>query len=95
LVDMCPQANLSEIVLGGNGIGSDRLDNLIQEGKTIGGYFDSRINSPQSKTGNEADFLIDASLVNDNLPDGIYLIAGDPSLELQAQVINQISTQSL
>jgi CO dehydrogenase nickel-insertion accessory protein CooC1 len=24
VVDMCPQANLSEIMLGGNGIGSDR-----------------------------------------------------------------------
>ena len=46
LVDMCPQANLSEIVLGGNGIGSGRLEKLIQERKTIGGYFDSRINSP-------------------------------------------------
>jgi len=95
LVDMCPQANLSEIVLGGNGIGSERLDKLIHDRKTIGGYFDSRINSPHSRTGNEADFLIDARLVNDNLPKGIYLIAGDPSLELQAQVINQISSQSL
>ena len=95
LVDMCPQANLSEIVLGGNGIGSDRLDKLIHEGQTIGGYFDARINSPHSKTNKEVDFLIDTRLVNNNLPRGVYLIAGDPSLELQAQVINQISTQSL
>ncbi|MGB8276768.1 MAG: ParA family protein [Methylovirgula sp.] len=95
LVDMCPQANLSEIVLGGNGIGSDRLDKLIQQRKTIGGYFDSRINSPHSRTSKEVEFLIDARLVNDNLPKGVYLIAGDPSLELQAQVINQISSQSL
>jgi chromosome partitioning protein len=57
LVDMCPQANLSEIVLGGNGIGSDRLDGLIQARKTIGGYFDTRINSPHSKTGKESDYL--------------------------------------
>jgi cellulose biosynthesis protein BcsQ len=95
LVDMCPQANLSEIVLGGNGIGSDRLDKYIKNRKTIGGYFDSRINSPHSKTGKELDFLLDARLVNDNLPKGVYLIAGDPSLELQAQVINQISSQTL
>ena len=86
---------LSEIVLGGNGIGSDRLDKLIKERKTIGGYFDSRINSPHSKTGKELDFLLDARLINENLPKGIYLIAGDPSLELQAQVINQISSQTL
>jgi chromosome partitioning protein len=79
LVDMCPQANLSEIVLGGNGIGSDRLDKLIKERRTIGGYFDSRINSPHSKTGNEIQYLLDARLINENLPRGVYLVAGDPS----------------
>ena len=95
IVDMCPQANLSEIVLGGNGIGAERLDLLIKERKTVGGYFDTRINSPHSKTGHEADYLIDARLTNSRLPRGIFLLAGDPSLELQAQVINQISSQTL
>lgn len=95
LVDMCPQANLSEIVLGGNGIGSERLDGLIKDRQTIGGYFDSRINSPHSITQKEVEFLLDARLINDNLPKGVYLVAGDPSLELQAQVINQISSQTL
>lgn len=95
LVDMCPQANLSEIVLGGNGIGSERLDGLIRERQTIGGYFDTRINSPHSRTGHETDYLRDGHLINDNLPKGVHLIAGDPSLELQAQVINQISSQTL
>jgi chromosome partitioning protein len=95
LVDMCPQANLSEIVLGGNGIGSDRLDKFIKDRKTVGGYFDSRISSPHSKTGKETDYLLDARLINENLPKGVYLVAGDPSLELQAQVINQISSQTL
>jgi chromosome partitioning protein len=95
LVDMCPQANLSEIVLGGNGIGSERLDSLIKERKTIGGYFDSRINSPHSKTGKELNYLLDARMINSTVPEGVYLIAGDPSLELQAQVINQISSQTL
>jgi chromosome partitioning protein len=95
VVDMCPQANLSEIILGGNGIGSERLDNLIKERKTIGGYFDARINSPHSTTGSELDYLLDARLINSRLPKGVFLVAGDPSLELQAQVINQISGQTL
>ena len=80
---------------GGNGIGSERLDLLIREHRTIGGYFDSRINSPHSKTGKELEYLLDAGLINSALPQGVYLIAGDPSLELQAQVINQISSQTL
>lgn len=95
VVDMCPQANLSEIILGGNGIGSERLDTLIRDRKTVGGYFDTRINSPHERTGKEVDFLVKAKTFNPELPDNLYLLAGDPSLELQAQVINQISGQAL
>lgn len=95
VVDMCPQANLSEIILGGNGIGSERLDALIRDRKTIGGYFDTRINSPHTKSGTEKDYLIDARVFNGNLPAKLFLIAGDPTLEIQAQVINQISGQTL
>jgi chromosome partitioning protein len=86
LVDMCPQANLSEIVLGGNGSGSKKLDALISKRETIGGYFDTRISSPQSATGNELDYLLDAQTVNKKLPKGVYLIVGDPSLELQLKL---------
>lgn len=95
VVDMCPQASLSEIVLGGNGIGSERLDALIKERKTVGGYFDTRINSPHERTGKESSFIIKAKTHNPELPDNVFLLAGDPSLELQAQVINQISGQAL
>lgn len=95
VADMCPQANLSEIILGGNGIGSERLDQLIKERKTIGGYFDSRIKSPHGKTDHENEFLIKAHTYNPNLPKNLYLLAGDPSLELQSQVISQISGQLL
>ena len=43
IADMCPQANLSEIVLGGNGAGARALEQEIKKRKTIGGYFDSQI----------------------------------------------------
>ena len=97
LVDMCPQANLSEVVLGGNGAGSERLATLLKDKHrlTIGGYFDSRITSPHQQTGSESDYLIAASSLNNNLSRNLYLIAGDPSLEIQAQVISQISGQTL
>ena len=72
VVDMCPQANLSEIILGGNGIGSTRLDALIKDRKTVGGYFDTRINSPHQKTGQESDFIIKARTDNDELPDNLF-----------------------
>ena len=59
MFDLCPQANLSEIVLGGNGTGADKLSGLISAHKTIGGYFDERISSPQRITGQETSYLIE------------------------------------
>ncbi len=96
-VDMCPQANLSEILLGGNGEGSRSLEAILSEKarQTIGGYFDERINSPQKMTGDETSYTIQLNKYNSNLPDNTYLICGDPSLELQAQVVNQIGSQTL
>jgi len=98
LVDMCPQANLSEIVLGGNGKGSEKLVNILSKGnerKTIGGYLDSRISSPHQITGDETSFLLHLKDYNDDLPQNLFLICGDPSLEIQAQVISQIGGQTL
>ncbi|ABB40542.2 ATPase domain protein [Oleidesulfovibrio alaskensis G20] len=97
LADMCPQANLSEIILGGNGKGNANLEARLAQDKrkTIGGYFDERIASPHQVTGNETSYLIAASDYNQELPDNVYLLCGDPSLELQAQVINQIGSQTL
>ncbi len=97
LVDMCPQANLSEIVLGGNGKGAERLQKLLSDNdrKTVGGYFDTRIASPHRTTGSETDYLINAKEHNRNLPANLWIIVGDPSLELQAQVISQIGGQTL
>jgi len=96
VIDLCPQANVSEIILGGNGRGSTILDTLLNHKptrQTIGGYFDDRISSPYKLTGTETGYLINpfAMGYNKNLPKNLFLIAGDPSLELQAQVINQIS----
>jgi len=97
VVDMCPQANLSEIVLGGNGGGAKILSEILasKNRKTIGGYFDARIDSPQKKTNNETKYLLRGHDYNKHLPKNLWLIAGDPSLELQAQVISQIGGQTL
>lgn len=98
LVDMCPQANLSEIVLGGNGKGSKNLTKILADGanrKTIGGYLDSRIASPHQMTGDETSFLLKIDDYNNYIPKNLFLICGDPSLEIQAQVISQIGGQTL
>jgi cellulose biosynthesis protein BcsQ len=98
IMDLCPQANVSEMILGGDGIGSQNLAALLGQTprKTIGGYFDDRIGSPHTATGNASSYLIsNLGQYNSNLPSNIHLVAGDPSLELQAQAINQIGVQIL
>ena len=96
VVDMCPQANLSEILLGGNSRGSEILEQCIREDKTVGGYINLRIESPHNKvTGKDTDFFINVNSHNPKIPSNLYLIAGDPQLEIQAQVMNQISSQTL
>lgn len=97
IVDMCPQANVSEVVLGGNGKGAVELQKLLsaKNRQTIGGYFDERISSPHKITGNETNFILQANNFNKNLDANVFLVAGDPSLEIQAEAINQIAGQTL
>ena len=96
VVDMCPQANLSEILLGGNSAGSAKLEQCIKDKKTIGGYINLRIESPHNKiTGQDESFFINIHDYNKEISSNLYLVAGDPQLEIQAQVMNQISSQTL
>lgn len=98
VIDMCPQANVSEIFLGGDGKGAEKLAALLEVGanrKTIGGYFDSRIDPLKHVAGKEADFCRNIHEDNEHIPKNLYLVAGDPSLEIQVAVINQIAAQSL
>ena len=82
LVDMCPQANLSEIALGGNGAGSRILQEFIDEDErhTVGGYFDERIESPHKLSETESKYIVYVAEYNSNVPENLSLIAGDPSL---------------
>lgn len=91
VVDMCPQANLSEIFLGGNGDGGEQVNEHIQSNKSVGGYFDLRVANPFQTTGQETAFFININEINAHIPDNMYLAIGSPKLEILAQVINQLS----
>ncbi len=98
-IDMCPQANLSELFLGGlNFGGSKRL--LERQGQvpraSVGGYFQLRLPSPYSAPPFEAtDFLTAPVNYNVNIPKNIDLICGDPLLELQANAINTLANNQI
>jgi cellulose biosynthesis protein BcsQ len=91
-IDVCPQANLSELLLGGlNQGGSEVL--LMRQGTiqraTIGGYFQLRLPSPYSvPLFNPRDYLTKPHEYNQYIQDNIDLLCGDAMLELQSNAIS-------
>lgn len=98
-IDICPQANLSELFLGGlTNAGSKTL--LQRQGLTprcsLGGYFQLRLPSPYSIPNFSAiDFITTPSSYNQAVPKNISLVCGDPLLELQANAVNTLSNQQI
>ncbi|MBB5275138.1 cellulose biosynthesis protein BcsQ [Rhizobium rosettiformans] len=99
VIDVCPQANLSELLLGGlEGNGSDNL--LKVQGRTpratVGGYFQSRLPSPYSFGSIPVgDYLVVPSQYNSLIPGNIVLLAGDPLLELQANSMSTLANNQI
>ena len=98
-VDACPQANLSELFLGGlTGHGGQQL--LARHGQnprcSLGGYFQVRLPSPYNLPNFVArDFVTVPSQYNASVPANIDLVCGDPMLELQANAINTLSNTQI
>ena len=99
VIDMCPQANLSELLLGGlSNNGSARL--LERQGLTprcsIGGYFDSRLPAPFSPPKIDTQsYITHPYKYNSAIPKKIDLVCGDPLLELQAIAMNTLANADL
>lgn len=98
-IDMCPQANLSELFLGGlDNNGSRNL--LGRQGLvprcSVGGYFQLRLPAPfTAPTFSIQDFFTKPITYNSNVPENIDLFAGDPLLELQANAINTLANTQI
>lgn len=98
-VDLCPQANLSELMLGGlNNNGSEKL--LARYGLTprcsLGGYFEMRLPSPYAPPAFDAhDFITTPYAYNSGVGRNIDLVCGDPLLELQANAVNTLANQNI
>lgn len=99
-IDLCPQANLSELLLGG----------LIQGGaanlaalfvgpvrRSIGGYFQHRFTSPYAPPPGIllSHYCCVPSNHNVRLPANITLLAGDPLIELQSNAISTLASTQI
>ena len=91
VVDMCPQANASSMLLGGLERGEAALDELCSASprRTIAGYVRERISSPYQNPKAGANYLLRVRDRNDMIPGNLYLVPGDEELEmLAARVTN-------
>ena len=90
VVDLCPQANASSMLLGGMDDGEYNLNEI--HGKTsritISGYIDDRIRSPYVPTNSGANYITQVSLYNDKVPSNLFLVVGDEKLELQSSRVS-------
>lgn len=98
-IDLCPQANLSELLLGGLvGSGGANLANLhaLTPRKSVGGYFEKRMPAPFTMPAiNIQDFISTPNDYNADIPPNVHLLAGDPIVELQANAIATLANTQI
>lgn len=89
VIDMCPQANVSMMLMGGGKEAEKRLQELITMGtpKTVVGYITDSIT--KSDTENLDKYIINLHEANSNLPENMYLLSGDGNLELISPLLSE------
>jgi cellulose biosynthesis protein BcsQ len=86
VIDLCPQADASSMLLGGMVGGEQRLSQLGQADPrlTIAGYVRERISSPYQNPRVGATYALNVGAYNPSVPGNLHLVVGDYELELLA-----------
>jgi cellulose biosynthesis protein BcsQ len=89
VIDMCPQANVSMMLLGGGQEAEKTLQEFITLGtpKTVVGYITDSIT--KSDTSDLSKYIIKLNDFNKNLSENIHLLSGDGNLELIAPLLSE------
>lgn len=89
VVDLCPQANVSSMLLGGIDQGEERLTTIhtTLPKQTISGYIDDRILSPYVTPNTGSNYITNVSQYNSMIPSNLYLVVGDEQLEIQSSKV--------
>ena len=96
VIDLCPQANASMMLLGGGVAGEKAVLNLCTQATpcTVVGYLSNVIsNGSGAPLPNPTNFIVQVSQFNSDLPNNLYLLAGDGNLEPMAPAISSAATQ--
>lgn len=89
VIDMCPQANVSMMLMGGGRQAEEKLQDLITKDtpQTIVGYITDTIT--RTDTTDLTKYITHLSDHNNNLPNNIHLLSGDGNLELIAPLLSE------
>jgi cellulose biosynthesis protein BcsQ len=88
VLDMCPQANISQFLLGGGRIGFETNQRLQTQAarKNIVGFVDWLLRGNSGFTTPNTSYRINVAQHNAHIPKNVYLIAGDSFLESLSRI---------
>ena len=88
VIDMCPQANVSMMLMGGGKEAEGKIQELITKDtpQTVVGYITDSIT--RSGTSDLSKYITKLHDINPNLTENIYLLSGDGNLELIAPLLS-------
>lgn len=95
VIDLCPQANSSMMLLGGGTSGEDNVVSFCSSvtPKSVVGYLSTVIaNGRGAKLPDPDDFMVKVSDYNSNSTTNLYLLCGDGNLEPMAPAINEAAS---
>ncbi len=91
VIDMCPQANASMMLLGGGVAGENQVLSYCTQATphTVVGYLSQVIaGGAGAPLPNPMSFLVQVSTINTNMPGNMFLLCGDGNLEPMAPAIS-------
>lgn len=90
VIDLCPQANISQFLLGGAHVGYETNQKLqsASSRSNIVGFMDWLLKGNSSFTSIRRPYKLQVSRHNKNVTDNLFLIAGDSFLESLALALN-------
>lgn len=90
VIDLCPQANISQFLLGGayDGYNANQRLQSSATRRNVVGFMDWLLKGNSGFTSLPNSYMTQVSQFNTNITDNLYLIAGDSFLESQTLALN-------
>ncbi|MDO3616634.1 ParA family protein [Ralstonia pseudosolanacearum] len=90
VIDLCPQANISQFLLGGGHEGYQTNQRLQSQStrRNIVGFMDWLLRGNSGFTSIKSSYAVQVSPLNSAVPENLYLIAGDSFLESLSLALN-------